>query len=35
LYQKFGGKEKVAPTLLDRFDNLIEFFDEDIMGLVD
>lgn len=35
LYQKFGGKEKVAPTLLDRFDNLIEFFDEDIMGLAD
>jgi hypothetical protein len=35
LYQKFGGKEKIAPTLLDRFDDLVEFFDEDIMNLVD
>jgi hypothetical protein len=35
LYQKFGGKEKVAPTLLDRFDDLIEFFDEDILALAD
>ena len=33
LYQKFGGKEKVAPTLLDQFDGLIEFFDEDILNL--
>ena len=33
LYQKFGGKERVAPTLLDRFDDLIEFFDTDIMSL--
>lgn len=35
LYQHFGGKEKVAPTLLDQFDGLIEFFDEDIMSLAD
>jgi hypothetical protein len=33
LYQKFGGKEKVAPTLLDRFDDLIKFFDADILSL--
>lgn len=33
LYQHFGGKEKVAPTLLDQFDGLIEFFDEDILNL--
>lgn len=35
LYQKFGGKEKVAPTLLDRFDDLIDFFDEDLLALAD
>ena len=35
LYKKFGGTEKVAPTLLDRFDDLIEFFDTDIMNLVE
>lgn len=35
LYRKFGGTEKVAPTLLDRFDNLINFFDTDIMNLVE
>jgi len=35
LYQHFGGKEKVAPTLLDHFDGLIEFFDEDILNLAD
>jgi len=33
LYQHFGGKEKVAPSLTDQFDGLIEFFDEDIMSL--
>lgn len=33
LYKKFGGQEKVAPTLEDRFDDLIEFFDQDIMRL--
>lgn len=35
LYKKFGGTEKVAPTLLDRFDDLIEFFDTDIMNLAE
>jgi hypothetical protein len=35
LYQHFGGKEKVAPTLLDRFDGLIEFFDQDILNLAE
>lgn len=33
LYQRFGGVEKIAPTLLDRFDGLIDFFDADIMSL--
>ena len=33
LYKKFGGKESVAPTLLDHFDGLIEFFDEDILAV--
>jgi hypothetical protein len=33
LYQKFGGTEKVALTLLDQFDGLIDFFDEDILNL--
>jgi tellurite resistance protein len=33
LYQKFGGKEKLPLTLLDRFDDLIEFFDHDILNL--
>lgn len=33
LYKKFGGQETVAPTLLDRFEDLIEFFDTDIMSL--
>jgi hypothetical protein len=33
LYVEFGGKEKIAPTLLDKFDGLIEFFDEDILSL--
>jgi hypothetical protein len=33
LYQKFGGKEKIAPSLLDRYDDLVEFFDEDIISL--
>lgn len=33
LYKKFGGQEKVAPTLLDQFDDLIEFFDDDLLAL--
>lgn len=33
LYKKFGGTKKVAPTLQDRFDGLIEFFDTDILAL--
>lgn len=35
LYKRFGGEEKVAPTLLDRFDGLIDFFDKDILDLAD
>jgi len=35
LYQHFGGKEKIAPTLLDQFDGLIEFFDNDILTMAD
>lgn len=33
LYKKFGGKEQVPLTLEDRFDDLIEFFDRDILAL--
>ena len=33
LYQKFGGREKVALTLTDRFDDLVDFFDQDILSL--
>jgi hypothetical protein len=33
LYTKFGGKEKIAPTLLDKFDGIIEFFDNDILAM--
>jgi len=33
LYLHFGGTEYVAPTLKDKFDGLIEFFDDDIMSL--
>jgi hypothetical protein len=33
LYKKFGGEEKIAPTLLDRFDGLIDFLDQDIIDL--
>ena len=35
LYEKFGGKESVPLTLEDRFDDLIEFFDSDILSLAD
>lgn len=33
LYQEFGGQEKIAPALVDQFDDLIKFFDNDIMCL--
>lgn len=35
LYQHFGGKEKIAPTLLDQFDGLIEFFDQDLLDMAE
>lgn len=35
LYKKFGGEERIAPTLLGRFDGLIDFFDQDILNLAD
>jgi hypothetical protein len=35
LYQYFGGKERVAPSLTDQFDGLIEFFDEDLLVLAE
>lgn len=35
LYKRFGGEEKIAPTLLDRFDGLIDFFDQDLLDLAD
>lgn len=33
LYQHFGGKEKIPPSLLDKFDGLIDFFDENLLAL--
>lgn len=33
LYKKFGGEEKIALTLTDRFDGLVDFFDNDILSL--
>ena len=33
MYKKFGGEEKVAPNIIDRFDDIIDFFDEDILSL--
>lgn len=33
LYKHFGGEEQVAPNIIDRFDDIIDFFDEDILSL--
>lgn len=33
LYKRFGGKEKVAPVLLDRFDGIVDFFDQEILDM--
>lgn len=33
MYKKFGGEETVAPNIIDRFDDIIDFFDEDILSL--
>lgn len=33
LYQHFGGQQRMAPTLLDHFDGLIDFFDQDILNM--
>ena len=35
LYQKFGGEEKLPLAMLDRFDDLVKFFDEDVLSLAD
>lgn len=35
LYKKFGGEETVPLTLLDRFDGLIDFFDQDLLNLTE
>lgn len=35
LYVKFGGKEKIPPAMLNKFDNLIDFFDDDILAVAD
>lgn len=35
LYKKFGGTEPVPLTLTDRFDDLIEFFNEDLLAIAD
>lgn len=33
LYVKFGGAERIPPALLDRFDDLVDFFDADLLAL--
>ena len=33
LYKKFNGKEDIPPSILDRMDDLVEFYDEDILSL--
>jgi hypothetical protein len=33
LYQKFGGKERIPLGMIDRYDDLIKFFDEDILSI--
>lgn len=35
LYKKFGGTEPIALAIADQFDDLIEFFDADILALAD
>ena len=35
LYKHFGGEERVAPNIIDRFDDIIDFFDDDILSLAD
>jgi hypothetical protein len=35
LYKKFGGEEKIPLSLTDRFEDLIDFFDADILSLAD
>ena len=32
-YKKFNGKEEIRPSILDRMDDLVEFYDEDILSL--
>ena len=31
LYKKFGGKERVPLSIIDRFEDLIDFLDEDLL----
>lgn len=33
LYKKFGGEAQVPLAMIDRFDDLVEFFDEEILAL--
>ena len=33
LYKKFGGQESVPPSILDRMDDLVDFYDDDILSL--
>jgi hypothetical protein len=33
LYRKFSGSEKIPPSMLDRFEDIVDFFDEDILNL--
>jgi hypothetical protein len=33
LYKHFGGTEKIAPSIINKFDGLMDFFDEEIINL--
>jgi hypothetical protein len=35
LYKKFSGAEKIPKAILDTHDDLVEFFDDDILNLAD
>lgn len=35
LYKKFGGTEKIPPSLFDNYDGIIDFLDADILSLAD
>jgi len=35
LYKRFGGQESIPLALLDRFDDLVDFFDQDLLDLAE